>query len=79
MYSLHDRVLFALLVLREEEIRKLIALFDSIADAPLNRAQVTFRDAVGRSGYVCSMGRFRVYYYVVSNGGVTFTDLRLAP
>jgi hypothetical protein len=78
-YSLRDRVLFALLVLPEEEMRTVVALLDAIAAAPLSRAQATFRDGAGRSGYVCAAVRLRLYYYVAKSGRVTFTDLRHTP
>ena len=78
-YFVRDRVLFALLVLPEKEMRTMVSLFDAIAAAPVNYAQVTFQDAAGRSGYVYSAGALRVYYYVAGNGRVTFTDLRQVP
>jgi hypothetical protein len=76
---LRDRVLFALLALPEGDSRKVVSLLDVIAAEPVNRAQAAFRDGVGRTGYVCGVDRFRVYYYVANNGRVTFTDLRQSP
>jgi hypothetical protein len=77
-YSLRDRVLFALLALPEDEVRRLVALLDTITAAPLSHAQASFQDSAGRTGYVRAAGRFRVYYYVATSGRVTFTDPRQA-
>ena len=60
-------------------MRSIVSLFDTIAAAPVNHAQVAFQDAAGRCGYVCSAGALRVYYYVAGNGRVTFTDVRQGP
>ena len=75
-YALHDQVLFALLVLPEDQLRALVARFDAIAAAPLQHAQAAFQDAEGRDCYACMVGRLRIYYHVAKNGLVTFVDLR---
>ncbi len=77
-YSLSDRVLFALLVLPEEESRCVLARLDAGAAAPVSQAQASFHDSAGHTGYVCVVGRFRLYYYLAKNGCVTLTDLRHA-
>lgn len=75
-YSLRDRVLFGVLALEEREANALVALFDAVVADPIGRAKAAFYDSAGRTGYVCVLGRFRLYYFVAKNGHVTLTDLR---